>query len=177
MDPGERHVARGHVAVIVLVFSAITMTACGGSDTGSPSVGVGEEFAARATAVCDTALKSKQAWSTFPVASFDPTHPDKMALPEVAGWLEQEVTPTFDAWFAGLQALGDPPSGQQAWNDVLAAVGTIDELNADQVATAKADDTAGFARATQGLHDIQAELERATQAADVASCATVHASG
>jgi hypothetical protein len=161
----------------MLVLSSIAMTACGGSDTGSPSSSVGEEFAARATAVCDTALRSKQAWSSFPVASFDPTHPDKAAFPQVAGWLEQEVTPTFDAWFQGLQALGDPPSGQQAWSDVLAAVGTIDELNADQVSTAKAGDAEGFARATQGLRDIQAELERATQAAGVASCATVHASG
>ena len=177
MDPGERHVARGHVAVIVLVFSAIAMTACGGSETEGQAPGVGNDFAARATAVCETALKSKQAWSSFPVASFDPTHPDTAALPEVAGWLEQEVTPTFDAWFQGLQALGEPPSAQQAWRDVLAAVGTIDELNGDQVSTAKAGDTAGFARATQGLHDIQAELERATQAAGVASCATVHASG
>jgi hypothetical protein len=173
----QRDLAGRHVAVITLVLSAIVLTACGGSDSESQSSGVGDEFAARATAVCETALQSKQTWSSFPVAGFDPTHPDTAALPEVADWLEQEVTPTFDAWFQGLQALGDPPSAQQAWSEVLAAVGTIDKLNADQVTFAKAGDTAGFARATQGLHDIQAELERATQAAGVASCATVHASG
>ena len=53
-------------------------------------------------------------------------------------------------------------------------VGTIVDLNADQVAAAKSDDVEGFVEAKDGLAAIQPELERATEAAGVATCADVH---
>jgi hypothetical protein len=124
--------------------------------------------------VCKTAIEAKQEWSAFPAANFDPNHPDPSAFPEVAAWLEDEVTPTFEAWLDGLTTLGTPPSGREAWSDVLSAVDAIVELNADQVATAKSDDTLWFIEATDGLGAIQPELERATAAAGVATCADVH---
>ena len=124
--------------------------------------------------MCESALASKQAWSAFPVPDFNPTEPDPSAFPRVAAWLENEVGPTFEDWLSGLTALGAPPSGQEAWSGVLAAVDGIVSLNADQVAAAKTGNTGGFVEATNSLGDIQSELEDATEAAGVAVCADVH---
>ena len=92
----------------------------------------------------------------------------------MAAWLEGEVAPTFEAWLEGLTSLGTPPSGQGSWTDVLTAVGTIVELNADQAMAANNDDVEGFVEAKDGLEAIQPELERATAAAGVPTCADVH---
>jgi hypothetical protein len=110
----------------------------------------------------------------FPVTDFDPSQPDPSAFPEVGAWLKDDVAPTFEAWLDGLTALGTPPSGQESWSEVLVDVGTIVDLNADQVAAAQSDDVEGFVEAKDGLEAVQPELERATEAAGVASCADVH---
>ena len=74
----------------------------------------------------------------------------------------------------GLAALGQPPSGQQAWSEVLSAIDTIVHLNADQIRAARSVETQEFVEATAGLHAVQSELERATEAAGVPMCADVH---
>ena len=172
------------VAAVALVF--LGLAACGdGSDGQSAAPGpqtsssqaassVGGPFAARAASVCRTALEAKQKWATFPAAGFDPSEPDPTAFPEVAACLEKEVAPTFDAWLDGLTTLGAPPTGQESWSDVLSAINTVVELNTDQVAAAKHDDVEGFIEARDGLEAIQPELERATEAAGVPTCADVH---
>ena len=165
---------RRTLIVVSLVASVVVLGACGGEPEGETPSGVGESFAARATSVCQTALESKQAWSAFPAAGFDPNRPDPSAFPEVGTWLEDDVAPTFEAWLDGLTALGTPPSGQGPWNDVLSAVHTIVELNADQITAAKDNDVEGFVEAKDGLQAIQSELERATASAGVATCADVH---
>ncbi|MEO8476972.1 MAG: hypothetical protein ABI572_07955 [Actinomycetota bacterium] len=166
------------MAVLTLIAS-IAIAGCSDPDeqvTGSQaSSGVGDAFAARALSVCESAIESKDDWSALPAPDFDPNHPDPSAFPEVGTWLEDEVGPTFDAWRDDLTALGTPPTGREAWTDVLNAVGAIAQLNADQVAAAKSDDADAFVEATNGLHDVQPQLERATAAAGVAGCAEVHA--
>lgn len=156
------------------MLSLAALAACGSGAGGQSVSGVGAPFAARATAVCQTILEAKKAWSALPAAGFNPDQPDPAAFPVVAAWLEGQVAPTFDAWLAGLTTLGPPPSGAASWTDVLSAVDKIGKLNADQVAAAKAGDTAAFVKATNGLHAIQPELERATKAAGVPACADVH---
>jgi len=165
---------RRTLIVVSLAASVVVLGACGGEPEGETPSGVGESFAARAASVCQTALESKQAWSAFPAAGFDPNRPDPSAFPEVRTWLEDDVAPTFEAWLDGLTALGTPPSGQGPWNDVLSAVHTIVELNADQVTAAKDNDVEGFVEAKDGLQAIQSELERATASAGVPTCADVH---
>lgn len=162
------------VPFIALVVSISALTACTSEPEGQTPIGVGDPFATRALSVCQQALDAKQAWGAFPAPDFDPNQPDPSVFPEVAAWLEDEVAPTFDAWLDDLTALGTPPTGQESWQDVLSAVGTIVELNTDQVTAAKNDDTEGFVEATRGLEAIQPELERATGAAGVATCADVH---
>lgn len=158
---------RGGLATLLLSLTA----ACG--QTGSSPV-IGSDLAARATSVCEAALASKQASAAFPIPSFDPTHPAASALPQVATWLKDEVSPTFDKWLSDLRDLGTPDTGQQPWSRVLAAVERIVELNAAQVAAAKSGDCSAFATATNDLRASQVELESATAAAGVPKCADVH---
>lgn len=171
IHPKKWTVAHGRtlLLLITLVTSISPLTAC---SQAPPAVG--EAFAARATAVCDQALESKRAWSKFPVSGFDPAHPNKSALPEVAVWLEEQVAPTFEAWLDGLRALGVPPTGGDAWSDVLTAVARIVRGNADEITAAKAGDPKRFVAARDGLIETQTQLERATAAAGVPNCADVH---
>lgn len=178
---------RGFVLFIVGVCS---LTACGtGGEkkpsesatqpsavtANQPSAKVGAPFAVRAALVCAAALKSKQAWAPFPVADFNPTDPDPKKFPEVATWLKEQVAPTFESWLADLRALGEPPTGGDAWKDVLTAVDGIVRLNEAQVVAAKSAGTEEFARATKDLGAIQPDLVRATKEAGVPTCADVHA--
>ena len=171
---GKFNRRRAFLYIVALIF-LISLTACSSEPPSNqtPS-GVGQAFAARATAVCQRALEAKQAWSAFPAPNFDPTHPDPSAFPQVAVWLKDQVAPTFEAWLKGLRALAEPPTGRKPWADVLAAVEKIVQLNADQVAAAKGRDSEAFVAATNGLEETQIDLERATAAAGVAKCADVH---
>ena len=137
--------------------------------------GVGDAFATEALSVCALAQTSKDGWNAFPVTDFDPTAPEASDLPDVAVWLEEEVAPTFDAWRDELTALGTPPTGREAWAEVLTAVTRIADLNTAQVDAAKEQDPHAFAEATDALGEVQPELERASVEAGVATCADVHA--
>jgi hypothetical protein len=119
-------------------------------------------------------VASKQAWDAFPVASFDPSKPDASALPAVATWLEDQVTPTFTTWEADLRALDAPPTGQYSWDAMLDAIHTIVHANAKQVAAAKAGDADSFAAATALLRTTQPNLEQAAAGIGAPVCAEVH---
>jgi len=120
--------------------TVVLLARCGG-DSPSEADGVGTEFARQAVEVCLAALADKQGWEPFPVADFNPTDPDPSQFAEVSGWLAAEVAPTFEAWLADLEAWGTPLSGQEAWDNVLAA-----ERNAARVRAASEDDTDAFAQ-------------------------------
>jgi hypothetical protein len=161
---------------LLVVVLGITLVGCGDKQSaGAKGEGVGDAFATKALAVCQSAQKSKDAWSAFPVPNFDPSRPEAQGLPKVGTWLEEEVSPTFDTWLNDLRALGTPPKGRAAWADVLKAVTRIRDLNAAQVDAAKEHDTDAFAQATSGLGQVQPELEDAAAEAGVAKCAEVHA--
>jgi len=87
---------------------------------------------------------------------------------------QEETAVTFETWLSGLQALGRPPGGQSAWDDVLADVVIIVELNAAQITAAERGDPEAFSTVTADLGKTQVELVRATEAAGVAECADVH---
>ena len=93
----------------------------------------------------------------------------------VAAWLQDEVAPTFEAWRDGLVALGDPPTGRDAWADMLDAVKGIADGNEDQITAANHGKVKSFASATQRLKDLQPALAKAANAAGVSACADVHA--
>ncbi len=148
---------------------------CGSDSASEASTGVGDEFGGQALEVCQAALEAKRRWEPFPVPDFDPTEPNPSQFPKVCAWLVEEVTPTFVAWADGRNGLGQPPSGQEAWDEVVDAVEKIVQLNTDQIAAAKGGDAAAFADPTGSLPATQDELVAATKAAGVPECKDVHA--
>jgi hypothetical protein len=160
---------------LLSVTIACALAGCGGSSAASSKAdSVGPTFAARALSVCATAQKSKRAWSKLSATDFNPKQPNVQQLPQVAAWLHDQVAPTFDAWLHDLTALGEPPTGQAAWTQVLALVAKIDNLNKAQIDAGQAGKASAFADATNGLEQAQPQLVKATKAAGVGRCAEVH---
>jgi len=165
---GQRWILASAVALLTGVAG------CGGSSSEASPPAVGAAFADRALAVCHSALEQKRAWQPFPIADFDPGHPDAAKLAGVAEWLDGQVTPTFEGWRDGLRALGEPPSGQDAWAKALSRIDRVVQLNAAQAAAARGGNTGAFARATEELRAVQPDLQEAAEAAGVPGCAEVH---
>jgi hypothetical protein len=150
---------------------AVLAAGCGGGAGSNPSE-VGAEFAAKAELVCQRALELKQAQGAFPFPDFNPTSPDASKFPEVAQFLRKTAT-TFETWLAEMGALGEPPTGQAAWADLLEAVGRHVNLNADQIAAAERGDSATFTDDYSAGRQTQTDLLRAATAAGVPGCAKV----
>ena len=157
--------------MIAALLSAGLLEGCGSSGdapqgaTSGATTTVGQDFADRALAACASALEQKQTWPPFPVSDFDPEHPDAGKLPQVGAWLEEGAAVTFTQWLESLTALGQPPTGGDAWADVLTSVERIKELNEQQIAASGERDTEAFAQATADLGAEQPKLVRATDAA------------
>jgi hypothetical protein len=135
-------------------------------------VRVPADFASKALAVCAHARELKVAEGPFPLPSFNPTKPDVAAFPEVAAFLEKTAA-TWDAWLSDLQALGEPVTGQAAWDDLVAGVRRHRDLNADQIAAAARGDGATFSKDYNTGRTTQAAVLKAATAAGVAACAEV----
>jgi hypothetical protein len=133
---------------------------------------VGAEFAARATAVCQAAHARKQAQGTFADPDFNPTKPDPTKLAAVAAFIDQGTT-IYATWLHDMQALGTPPSGQDAWTDVLAAINAQLQQHRHQHAAALSGDTRTFADDFERGAQAQAAMQRAAKAAGLPECATV----
>lgn len=165
---------RRQVAYRVLVPSLLALmllAACGGGSADEPPA-VGEAFANKAVAVCQTALARNQAQGPFPYPDFNPTQPDASKLPDIARYLTGSVE-AYGTWLDEMQALGQPPSGQDAWNDLVAAIERHVQLDIEQQAAAESGDTETFTKDYYEGADTQSELFRAAEAAGVTECEDV----
>lgn len=154
-----------------VLAASLLMTACGGGPGTSPE-GVPADFASKALGVCQHAKDLKAAQGPFPVPEFNPTKPDLSKFPEVAAALEKTAA-TWETWLAEMEALGEPPTGQAAWDDLVAGVKSHRDLNADQIAAAGRGDAATFASDYEGGVKTQAAVLKAATSAGVAACAEV----
>lgn len=164
--------------IAIVVAAGLALAACAsdgprvGSAVSAAAPAVGSDFAVRAVAACETALQRVQDQGAFPYPDFNPTDPDVSKFPEIADYLSTSVE-TVSAWLSDMQALGDPPSGLDAWNDLIAAIQRHVELDVEQQAAAATGDTETFtADFKLGLGTRDA-LFRAAEAAGVPECADV----
>jgi len=144
----------------------------GGSSNVDHPAGVGQAFGRQAVAVCREALALKRAEGPFPFPDFNPTQPDPEKLPQVATFLEKTAL-TFATWERRMKALGEPPRGRGAWNDLRAAIETHVQLTRDQVQAARRGDIGTFADDYARGVQTQGELLAAAKAAGVPACAAV----
>jgi hypothetical protein len=151
---------------IVAITALLTFVAC------SNESGVGAAFATSAVAVCNDARAMKDAQGPFPYPDFNPTDPDPAQFPAVADAL-METDVTFTTWLEDMRALGEPPSGNEAWAGLLDAIEAHVRINSDQIDAALEGDTEMFAADyDEGVVTQQALLEAATDAG-VPECAEV----
>jgi hypothetical protein len=173
IDSEEGRRAGADRILVASVLALLLLAACGGgstADTQTPAVG--EAFANKAVAVCQAALARNEAQGPFPYPDFNPTQPDASKLPDIARYLAETVA-AYGTWLDEMRALGQPPSGQAAWDDLVTAIERHVQLDIEQQAAAKSGDTETFTKDYHEGSDTQAELLRAADAAGVPECADV----
>ena len=147
---------------------------CGGGD-GSKYASdsrVPAAFRHRALAVCERALARKDAQGKFPYPDFNPTRPDWVRYPGVAGALAK--TPgIFRSWLRDMEELGEPAAGRLAWDDLVAAIRDHVRIAAEQHLAAVRRDSDTFTKDYEEGSDVQDKLLEAASAAGVPECATV----
>jgi hypothetical protein len=159
--------------VIAVALLALGTATCGGdTESGSRSPAVGEAFASRAADVCKAARTEKKAQRPLPDPDFNPTQPDPLKLPGLAPFLAETVV-TFKAWLREMQALGQPPTGQGAWADLVTAVESHVRIASEQQAAAQRGDAQTFIKDYNQGTETQDMLLRAAIAAGVPECAAV----
>ena len=160
---------RAFVASVIAVGLA---TACSGDTSSQQEPGVGSAFAAKAVAVCNAALAQKKAQGPFPYPDFNPTAPDPSKLQLIAPFLV-ETAVTFQTWLSEMKALGQPPSGQEAWGDLVSAVASHARIATEQADAATSGDIETFEDDYHEGTDTQDVLLSAANAAGVPECAAV----
>ncbi len=121
--------------------------------------------------MCRTVLAEKKAEPAFPLRTFNPTKPDRSELPAI-GRFERRGVQIFEEWVQHMTALGRPPRGLAAWQDLLAPIKAHARIIADQQAAAMRGDTASFTRDFFAGNKAQRRMIAAADAAGVPICAT-----
>ncbi len=150
----------------------MAMAACSSETAPVSPPAVGAAFRTRAVAVCNAALAQKKAEGPFPYPDFNPTQPDPSKLPLIAPFLAKTAT-TFQTWLNEMQALGQPPSGQAPWADLVGAVSSHARIATEQAAAARSGDIQTFTKDYYEGTKTQGVLLSAADAAGVPECAAV----
>ncbi len=161
-----------HIRVLAVVLLALGMAACGSGTAGSSPPAVGAAFASRTVAVCHAAFAQKKA-VPFRYPDFNPTQPDTSKLPGIARYEATNTVPAYTTWLREMQALGQPPTGQAAWTDLLTAIEGHVRSASEQQTAAQRGDTPTFIKDYYEGTKTQAELLSAADAAGVPECAAV----
>jgi hypothetical protein len=150
---------------ILLVLLILVSAACG-----SHAAVLGKAFQRRAVAVCQRALAQKKAQGPFPYPDFNPTKPDLSKLPAIAQFEGQTVT-IYQNWQREMLALGQPPTGQAEWADVLKALDSHVRIITEQQAAAQNGDGKTFTKDYYDGNKTQDDMQRASDDAGVSVCA------
>jgi hypothetical protein len=154
--------SHGRVAVVLAMLV--------GAACGSHSSVLGKAFQSRAVAVCQRALAQKKAQGPFPYPDFNPTKPDLSKLPAIAQSEAKTVT-IFQTWQQAMVGLGQPPTGQTEWADVLKALDSHVRIITEQQAAAQNGDGKTFTKDYYAGNKAQDEMQRASDDAGVPVCA------
>ena len=161
--------------MMIIVACVVSLAAVGCGGGGTPSApAVGAAFAAKASALCETAAAAKRAQGSFPDAAFDPRKPDVAKLPAVAAFIA-EGGAIYATWLQGMQALGAPSSGRDVWTKLLAEIAVQRELHEHQQAAALRGDTAAFTHDFERGQTSVTDLRHAAGAAGLPACGKVAA--
>jgi hypothetical protein len=141
-----------------LLASALVATGllagCGSAASGDPHA----RFVSAVEHVCARAV-GRHDGHAFPVAGFDPEHPDPSQLPRVGeyfaryGGLPQTTR--------GLHILTPPHADAASWRTLLAIADQINDNAQHQIAAARSRDVTGFVRTTSTSNRLIARINNA----------------
>ena len=155
---------------LIVALLAVGGSACGGGSSNVSEAALPVAFQSKALAVCKAAAAEKKAQGPFPYPDFNPTRPDWSKYPNVAAALVK--TPViFRTWLRNMQALGEPSTGQAAWNDLLTAIESHVRIAAEQEAAAARRDSDTFTKDYEEGRQTQDKVLKAATAAGVPDCA------
>jgi hypothetical protein len=128
------------------------------SSGASSSNGAHAGFIARVDKVCARAVAA-HAGHSFPVADFDPEHPDPAQPPTVGNYFaEYGGLPKTDT---ALHALVPPASDADAWQTLLDLADQMTANAQRQIAAARARDVPGFVHTVTITNELAAKLNAA----------------
>jgi hypothetical protein len=160
------------IRVLAVASMGLGVAACGSSSAASPPPAVGTAFATRAVAACHAAYAQKKAVA-FPYPDFNPTQPDTSKFLGIAQYEAAHTVPAYTMWLREMQALGQPPTGQAAWADLVTAIEGHLRSASEQQAAAQRGDSATFVKDYYEGVKTQGDVLSAADAAGVPQCAAV----
>jgi len=153
------------LTLVSLLPMLMAVAACGDSESASESKDtdvpsgsastVDEAFVTRADAVCEP-YATYTATNYLRLAHFNRYAPDPDLLPKVAEHLEQN--PAYKELVPGLEALGDPESGTDAWATVLDDFRATAMTVKDEAAAARGADAERFSSLVSRLEEDMTKL-------------------
>ncbi len=160
---------------IVMMSTAVVLSACGDSSPQDPNGKIDTAFIAKAESVCAAAQVKFNANGPFPYSNFNAFHPDPTLLPKAGAWLANDL-PTHRALPGQITALGEPTTGANRWAHIR-SIALKNEANAiAQTKDAQRSDVTGFVATAHEAQTLSSQLASALQPAGFSStgaCARV----
>jgi hypothetical protein len=162
-----------------VLLAAITLAACGGSDSSSDATSTSggtlspADYEKALKSTCKQAKATVQALPPFPFPNIDTKHPDPAQLPAIGRYFEQNTLKAYAVIIAGFESL-QPPAGEKAALDAL-----ITRLKAQvvvahrQIEAAKKTDVAGFVATFDQIDASVTKLKAAQSALGVPVCTDI----
>ena len=126
------------IGLVAVAMACVTATACGGG-----AKPLDAAFRARVNAVCQQAIDDKQGHA-FPLANFDPRHPQAAQLPTVGAYFA--AYGDAQLMVDRLAAIGEPARYAARWDRLRSLVDQASANALVQQRVAAAQDVAGFER-------------------------------
>ena len=173
-------IGRGVRLAVVAAVCMMNLACSSGATTAAPASAppanpVDAAFATKATAICTATTQKLSSTPDFPYPSFDPSIPKPAALlPKVGAFFAQYTIPAEEASLTQLGALGEPASGQAAWDSFVSLWAAWVANTQAQVKAAEASDAKGFVVTVDWFTtDRQQAIGSAAAAAGAPACASL----
>jgi hypothetical protein len=144
------------MALTVALLASTVVAGCGNGSRSAHDVH--GAFVEEVDQVCARAVAAHRGHS-FPVAGFDPAHPDPRQLPAVADYFARYGgLPRTDT---ALHALAPPPGDVEAWQRLLALADQMTANAQRQVAAARVGDVSAFTATVATTSDLVPRINAA----------------
>jgi hypothetical protein len=144
--------------------AAIVCASCGSGShptAASPAPAGQAAFTASVERACATAVR-QHTGHPFPVASFDPEHPQPDVLPQVGDYLARYGNP--GAVITALHALTPPAGITTQWENLLRLLDQAAANAHHQITAARTRDVSGFARTAVTARQLSSQINAAASA-------------